>query len=140
MDLLVQFLLTGSHPFGIFYCAVFGTTRWLADLKEAHTSIERRLFLSYLPALVGILLWTPAIRAARPLMDPIPWQPATTISTLQTILAPGIASLWPVAFFATVLMVLSFGSSAHTPASPSYSAFTSSIPHACIGATLAVWL
>lgn len=139
LNAVIQFFLVSGQPFGILYCFILGLTRWLCDLREKKGLFDKNLVISYIPALVGILLWTPAILSSRRLMEPISWQPTTTLSNLQTILAPGISSLWPAAFFGMILLLLCAGKTAKSNPTPSPSLYFTMVPLACIATTLVIW-
>jgi hypothetical protein len=105
LNALTQVFLVSAHPFGIFYCALLGATRALTDRLEQKKGLDRALTLSYIPAALAVLAWTPAILASKRLMDP-PWQPATTLETLTTILFPRLSDPWFMVFITLSIVPL----------------------------------
>jgi len=139
LNAAAQLLLVSGQPFGIFYCGLLGVTRWVADIMEHGAIFEKKLMISYIPAFLGVAICMPDILASRELMEPIPWQPTTTLATLQTILLPGLGSLWPIVFIAAITTLLVSGRPNESPKSLTFPLYLTLIPGACLLGTLAVW-
>jgi hypothetical protein len=139
LNATMQFLLVSVHPLGIFYCGILGIVRWLADILDQGIYFERKLIITYLPALAAVLVWLPAILASQKLVQPIPWQPATTFQTLHSILLPSMESLWPLVFVAVITIVLVCGQTKNSPQPLNVSIYLTLVPLGCLIGTLAVW-
>ena len=137
----IQFFLVGIHPFGIFYCGLLGLARFISDWVENRKLFNTPLLLSYIPAGLMVAASIPAILVAQKLVHPKPWQPPTSIQTLQTILFPSISSIWFLVFLVLVLLplVLSKNEDKPTAETPPNRLFLAIVPLAFLGGTLAVW-
>lgn len=136
---IVQFLLVSGHPFGIFYCGLLAIARWISDFAEHGIYFDRKLMISYVPSLLGVIAWTPAILASRRLMEPIPWQPVTTLTALPSALLPSIESPWPLLFASIITISLISGKSVAPQKPLGNTTYLTLVPLACLLGTLAVW-
>jgi hypothetical protein len=138
---IAQVLLVSAHPFGILYCGLLGGARALADWFENKTLFNKSLIVSYIPAALAVLAWTPAIFAAQKLMNPKPWQPPTSFQNLQAILFPGFTSLWFMVFLSLALLPLLYFSQQEKPkeASVGTPIFIKLVPLAFLAGTLMIW-
>jgi 4-amino-4-deoxy-L-arabinose transferase-like glycosyltransferase len=91
----VQFILCLTHPFGVLYSTALGAGRVIANaVHGAPRRWDWGLVWSWLPSLVGLLVWAPGIREIAKLNQPRGWVPALTLNDLGANLLPQLDAPW----------------------------------------------
>lgn len=89
-----QLLLCLAHPFGVLYSAALGTGKIFANATSTRRHWDGGLAWSYVPAVLGLLLWMPGLRAVMQLNVPQGWVPAVTMNDLGRLLLPNLDGPW----------------------------------------------
>lgn len=113
---VTQFFLCLVHPFGVLYSAALGLGKCVANLTAPRRVWDWGLLACYGPAVLGLLIWLPGMRAVARLNQPHGWVPGVTVNDLGKLAVPNLESPWGAGAIFLALALLLIGGALFRPA------------------------